>query len=410
MTSRLHSSRAAVADVIALLQSRTQPLPGEVVSLARAADRILYTALVSPINIPHFAKAAMDGFAVRAADTSGASRASPRRLRCVGEAKPGDPFVGRVAAGEAVRISTGAPVPPGADAVVMRECTQVEENQEVVVYEAVSPGKHILAIGEDVQQGQEVLPAGRRLRPQDLGLLAAMGFGTVQVVRQPQVAIVVTGNELVPAGQPAVGFQTVDCNSPMLAALVERDGGRVHAIDRVADERSALRQCVHHLVSAVDVILMIGGTSAGSDDYSAQVVAELGELPIHGVAVRPGAPVGIGWLRPGLPVFLLPGQPVACLWTYDLFAGGVIRRLAGRAWEWPYRAITRPLAQEILSVHGRVDYVRVQLRGDRVYPLNRGGASNLSTAVIADGFIVVPAERDRLEPGESVDVYWYDPA
>jgi molybdopterin molybdotransferase len=403
-----HRSRAAVADVVALLQSRTQPLPGEVVPLAASADRILSTSVVSPVNIPPFAKSAMDGFAVRAADTTGATAVAPRRLRVVGVAKPGHPFEGPVPAGAAVRIATGAPIPPGADAVLMQEFTQVLDNQEIAVREAVTPGKHIVAIGEDVKHGQPVLPAGRRLRPQDVGLLAAMGFTTVDVVRSPQVALVVTGNELLPPGRTASGFHTVDSNSPMLAALLTRDGGRLHSIQWVADDMAALRQCVQNLVSGVDAILFTGGTSAGTEDYTAQVVAELGELPIHGVALRPGAPVGIGWLRSSVPVFLLPGNPVACLCTYDLFAGGVIRRLAGRGWEWPYRTIHRPLAAEIVSAGGRVDYVRIRLQGDQVYPLSRGGASNLSTTVFADGFIMVPAERDRLEPGESVAVHLYD--
>lgn len=408
MTPRPDRSRAAVADVVSLLQSRIQPLPGEVVPLAASADRVLATSVVSPVNIPPFAKSAMDGFAVRAADTTGTTATAPRRLRVVGAAKPGFPFEGPVHAGEAVRIATGAPIPLGADAVLMQEFTQVLDNQEIAAMEAVVPGKHILAIGEDVKHGQEVLPAGRRLRPQDVGLLAAMGFTTVEVVRSPQVAVVVTGNELLPPGRTASGFHTVDCNSPMLAALVTRDGGRLHSIQWVADDMAALRQCVQNLVSVVDGILLTGGTSAGTEDYTTQVVAELGELPIHGVALRPGAPVGIGWLRSSVPVFLLPGNPVACLCTYDLFAGGTIRRLAGRGWEWPYRTIHRPLAAEIVSACGRVDYVRVRLHGDQVHPLSRGGAANLSTTVFADGFVVVPAERDRLEPGEPVAVQLYD--
>ncbi|MBM3983115.1 MAG: molybdopterin molybdotransferase MoeA, partial [Planctomycetes bacterium] len=207
-------ARAAVADVLALLSARLAPLGSEEVPLLEAAGRVLTEAVASAVDVPAFARAAMDGYAVRAADTIGA----PVALALVGAALPARPFAGTVNPGEAVRVATGAPVPAGADAVLMAEFAQPEGDARVQARAAVAEGKHIVRAGEDVAKGREVLPAGRVLRPQDVGLLAAVGAASVRAVRRPRVAVLVTGNELLPPGRAPVGFQIVDSNSPMLAA------------------------------------------------------------------------------------------------------------------------------------------------------------------------------------------------
>ncbi len=271
----------------------------------------------------------------------------------------------------------------------------------------VTAGKHVVRVGEDVTKGREVLSAGRRLRPQDVGLLASIGVGEVRAVRRPRVAILVTGDELLPPGAPPDGLKIVDSNSPMLAALASRDGADLLPVRYVKDNYAAVRGAIRDAAAGADIVLVSGGTSVGAEDHAPRAAAELGELAVHGVAVRPAAPLGVAFLS-RVVVFLIPGNPVACLCAYDLFAGRAVRRLGGRAWELPYRRVTRPVAEAIVSAAGRVDYIRVRCEGGGVVPVASGGASNLSGAVTADGFVLVPADRAALAPGEPADVWLYD--
>lgn len=398
--------RAEVADVFALLDARVRPLPAEPVPLAQLAGRVLATAVVSPVNVPGFARAAMDGYAVRAEDTFGADAYNPLPLTVIGEALPGRPFAGGVGSGQAVRVMTGGPLPAGADAVLMAEVAEPDPaNGRVLAREPVSPGRHVGRIGEDVTAGREVLPAGRQLRPQDVGLLAAIGVSVAVVVRRPRVAVLVTGDELLPPGSPPTGFRIVDSNSPMLAALVARDGGDCLPPLHIPDRYEAVRDAI--AAADADVILISGGSSVGQEDHAPRAVAELGELAIHGVALRPAAPTGVGFLG-GRIAFLLPGNPVSCLCGYDLFAGRAIRRLGGRQTDMPYRTITVRLAAKLVSAVGRVDYARVRLTPAGAEPVAVSGASILSTTVVADGFVLVDRDREGFAPGEEVTVHLYD--
>ena len=236
--------RAEVDAVLRLLDARTAPLPGEPVPLRDAAGRVLAAPVVAAVDVPGFARAAMDGFAVRAEDTFGADAYNPLPLALVGEALPAQPFAGTVGPGQAVRIMTGAPIPAGADAVLMAEVAREEPGGRVLAREPVSPGRHVGRVGEDVAKGREVLPAGRRLRPQDVGLLASIGVRTVAVVRRPRVAVLVTGDELLPPGAVPEGFRIVDSNSPMLAALVARDGGECRPVRYLPDHYEAVRDAI----------------------------------------------------------------------------------------------------------------------------------------------------------------------
>jgi molybdopterin molybdotransferase len=396
--------RAEVQDVVRLLDERVRPLPAEVVPVPQAAGRVLTESVVSEVAVPGFDRAAMDGYAVRAEETFGAGPYNPLELRVVGVSLPARPFAGTVAPGQAVRIMTGAPLPDGADAVLPVEVAQ-EEAGALRVAEAVSPGRHVGRRGEDIAPGRAVLFAGRVLRPQDLGLLASLGMATVSVVRRPRVALLVTGDELLPVGSRPEGYRIVDSNSVMLAALVRRDGGEPGAAAMVPDRRDAVRAALQG--ATADLLLVSGGSSVGQEDHAPAIVAELGELPVHGVALRPASPTGVGFLN-DRPVFLLPGNPVSCLCAYDLFAGRALRRLGGRCLELPYRPVALPLAAKISSAVGRVDYVRVRVRDGQAEPLAVSGASLLSTTTAADGFVLVPRDAEGYPPGEVVTVYLYD--
>jgi molybdopterin molybdotransferase len=396
--------RAAVADVLALLESRLRPLRPEPVPLPEAAERVLAADVVAEVPVPGFDRAAMDGFALRAAETSAADPSNPLEFDTVGEALPGRPFAGAVQPGQAVRIMTGAPLPAGADAVLRAEAAE-EAAGRVRAREAVTPGRHVGRRGEDIEIGTVVLRAGRVLRPQDVGVLASLGASPVSVVRRPTVAVLVTGDELLPCGSRPEGFRIVDSNSVMLDALVRRDGGLPLPVRTVPDRYEAVCDALRG--AAADVVLVSGGSSVGQEDHAPQVVAELGELAVHGVALRPAGPAGVGFLS-GRPVFLLPGNPVSCLCAYDLFAGLAVRRLGGRDTALPYRSSRLPVARPINSAVGRVDYVRVVVRDGRVEPLATGGASVLSSTTQADGFVLVPHDREGNAAGDTVAVYWYD--
>ncbi|MDH3593152.1 MAG: molybdopterin molybdotransferase MoeA, partial [Planctomycetota bacterium] len=248
--------------------------------------------------------------------------------------------------------------------------------------------------------------AGRRLRPQDLGVLSSLGRPRVPVMCRPAVALIVTGNELLPAGSAPRGFQVVDANTPMLHALVDRDGGRLLTGPIVRDDEGLVREALEVAVARTDCVLVTGGSSVGKEDHAPALMRELGELPVHGIAMRPSSPAGIGFVG-DTPVFLLPGNPVSCLCAYDFFAGRAVRRLAGRHPGWPHTVVRMPLRKKIASVLGRTDYVRVRIEDDHVLPLAVSGAAILSSTTRAHGFVVVPAQREGYAEETPVDVRLY---
>ena len=297
----------------------------------------------------------------------------------------------------------GCPVPDNADAVVRAE-DATERGYHVDITAPVASGRNVGRIGEDIAIGAEVLPAGRRLLPQDVGLLASIGHDPVAVRRQPVVRIIVSGDELLAPGARPGGTSIVDSNSPMLAALVARDGG-IPTIVRLPDDREAMRAALAE--PGVDVIVAAGAASVGTEDNVPYLVAELGELSIHGVAMRPSSPSGVGRIG-SVPVLLLPGNPVSCLVAYDFFAGPVIRVLGGRSAQWPYRTVRLPLRKRIVSQIGRTDYARVTVRDGAVESLAVSGASVLSSVTRAAGFVVIPAGLEGYPEGAQVDVHLYD--
>lgn len=399
------AERATVEAATAWLESvlpTFDNLPTEELALREAAGRVLTQPITSSMNVPGFPRSMMDGFALRGEDTYGASPYNHLPFKILGKSLPGEPFVGQVAAGEAVQIMTGAPLPAGADAVLPVEETEFTETTLQAAGQ-VPPGKHVGQIGEDVRHGDVVLPVGRLLRPQDIGLLSSIGCDRIQVVRRPQVRIVVTGNELLPTGTTCAGFKITDANGPMLAALVQRDGGVAQMSAIVLDRPDDIRA---ELEMPADVVLVSGGSSVGQEDHVPSLLETLGELSIHGVAMRPSSPTGMGRIGNRL-VFLLPGNPVSCLCAYDFFAGRAIRALGGLDRDWPYRRRRLRLARKLVSTVGRVDYARVQFSCDEVEPVAVSGASVLSSTTRADGFVIVPADSEGYPAGADVEVFLY---
>jgi len=412
--ARRHTVEAAIA----WLDDQLQPLGAELLPLPTTAGRVLAGSVASEVDVPGFDRATMDGYAVVAESTEGATPYNSLPLTLIGDSLPGRPFQGAVGPGQAVRIMTGAPLPLGCDAVLPAEwaepsaaCEAESAQAEpdgpgvrcIRALAAMSPGKHVGRRGEDVTRGTTLLQRGRLLRPQDLGVLSSVGVGDVHVIRRPRVRLVVTGNELLPSGSQPHGHRIVDANGPMLAALVERDGGLVDFPGLVPDEHDAILDALR---AAADVVIVSGGSSVGIEDLAPTLLAKHGDLAIHGVAMRPSSPTGLGRIEHRL-VFLLPGNPVSCLCAYDFFAGRAIRALGGRTKMWPYRPTRATLTRKLSSTIGRLDYARVRVTEDAVEPLAIGGASVLSSTTRADGFVIVPADSEGFAAGADVEVWLY---
>ncbi len=400
-------SRTPVEVVERLVDGRVGVLGSEFVPLHDAHGRVLADHVVAGWDVPPFRRAAMDGYAVRGEETFGSDAYSPAVFRLIGRSRPGEPFTGRVGPGDAVAIATGAPIPEGADAVAKVESSRVVDSW-IHITEATPPRRNVGSAGEDVAVGEGVFAPGRILRPQDLGVLSALGFARVAVVKRPRVSVLITGDEILTAGSRPEGCKIADMNGPMLAALIARDGGTPALIGPMRDDRGALREAISSACRDGDALIVSGGSSTGPEDHAPSLVAELGELAIHGVALRPASPSGLAFVD-GVPVLLAPGNPVSCLCAYDLFGSRIVRRLGGRSGGGPYPRIDAPLAEKLVSSLGRVDYARVRLdeRG-RVVPLATSGASILSSTTRADGFVLVPAALEGYPEGAVVTVNLYD--
>lgn len=401
------SSRSTVEQAMVWLDSQARvvrpSIGSEMLAVRHAAGRVLLSDVLSRVDVPMFDRAMMDGFALHAEDTSGASTYNRLELNVVGTALPNQPFPGIIQRGQAIRIMTGSPVPDGANAVLPVEQTESDSLDVVSILGELPPQKNIGLKGEDIRAGETALTAGRILRPQDVGLLSSIGVGEVEVVRPIRVRVLVTGNELLPPGSIPTGFQIVDANGPMLSALASRDGGVIVDDSIVDDNPIAILEAMN---DDVDIVLVSGGSSVGQEDYAPRLLAEHGELAIHGVAMRPSSPSGMGMMGNKF-VFLLPGNPVSCLCSYDFFAGRMIRQLAGLKTEWPYDREQLPLARKLVSQVGRVDYARVRIANGKVEPIAISGASVLSSTTRADGFIVVPADSEGFAPESIVEVWRY---
>lgn len=418
---RMHgfSRRHTVQAALAWLDAHIHTLESESVPLAAAAGRVLASPVLSEVDVPGFDRATMDGYAVVGDSTEGATPYNRIPLMVVGDALPGSPFTRALARGEAVRIMTGAPMPEGSDAVLPAELVEpegaagdgrdedtIKRRAVVAALGTVSRGKNIGRRGEDVVAGTTLLEPGRVLRPQDVGVMSSIGMSAVAVVRRPRVRLVITGNELLPAGSRPHDCLITDANGPMLSALAARDGGVVEFPGLVRDDATAILEA---LVGPedVDVIIVSGGSSVGIEDLAPMLVAKHGELAVHGIAMRPSSPTGMGRIGSRL-VFLLPGNPVSALCAYDFFAGRAIRALGGRSKQWPYRAVRGTLTRKISSPVGRLDYARVRVLDDgRIEPLAIAGASVLSSTTRADGFTLVPDDSEGFPAGAEVDVWLY---
>lgn len=393
------------------------PLPAEEIASFDAVGRVLAEDVISPVDLPEFARSTMDGYAVCAADTFGASESIPAYLDVVGQVPMGAAPGFDLSGGQAGRINTGGMMPRGADAVVMEEYTTAPDDGVVEVRRPSAVGENVLRVGDDLKAGERILPAGSRLRSHDIGAFAGVGVTALRVRRRPRVAILPTGDELIdPAKTPGPG-QVRDINRFSLAAAVIEAGGIPETEEILPDDLATIKSRLTAAAEHSDAVLISGGSSMGMRDYAVEAIDSLGEpgVLVHGISIKPGKPTIIGRVRRGdvdKAVVGIPGHPVSALMIFHAFVRPILRQLSGERETGLEResGVAASLSRNLASAPGREDLVRVRLEREEAeliaHPL-MGNSAMISTMTGADGFITIPLEVEGLRAGADVRVTLY---
>jgi molybdopterin molybdotransferase len=384
--------------------ARALPLSTEVVSLRNAAGRVLAEDLVAPDDLPRFDHSAMDGYAVCTRDCSGET---PFRLRVVGESRAGH-ATSALEPRSACRIFTGAPLPEGADAVVIQENVE-REGEDALIRSDVRAGDHIRRRGEDLSRGSLALARGARLGPYQLGLAAALDRSELEVARKPQLCILCTGDELRLPGDPARSGSLPESNSVAIAALAESVGAEVLAIELVGDDRQKLEQSLSRLAARSDVLVTVGGASVGDHDLVRQALSSAGgSLDFWKVKIKPGKPLLFGTLGRAL-VLGLPGNPVSAQLNFTLFGLPLLRTMQGEPARGPRFERAR-LSSDLTQKPGRLGLYRARLDGDAVVPEKNQASGSVLSLGRADALVLVPAESEGYQAGSMVDIIRLSPS
>ncbi|HEY3361441.1 MAG TPA: gephyrin-like molybdotransferase Glp [Methanosarcina sp.] len=393
--SKIFKERTSIDEALRLFLENISTLrKTEEVPIEACTDRVLAEAVTSERNVPHYRRAAMDGYAVRASDTMGASPANPVMLQ----------LSDKIEEGSLTWVHTGAVMPEGSDAVVVVEDTVAVGNLIEIRAQAY-PNRNVGQIGEDIKKGEQIFEKGHLLRPCDAAVIASIGFDKVKVFKKPVVAVIPTGDELISRKKsmdvPPQGM-VLETNGLMSALYVEKWGGVPRYVEIVPDDPDSIKKALEANLDA-DMILLSGGTSVGKRDYAPEVVANLGELLVHGIGVSPGKPAALGVIK-NIPVVCLPGYPVAGLVGLYLFVRPGIKKLAAIP-DIPELILKKRLAAKISSNIGYVSFVRVVIEGDKVRPVAGALSGALSSVAKADGYVLVPENIEGYEEGEEVDVF-----
>jgi len=399
------------AEARAQLAAFAPKTKAETVAVLEACGRVLAKALTAPVDLPHFHRTNMDGYAVRGQDTFGASPSLPMYLKLVGTVEMGKEVKRTLKKGETMRIATGGMLPPGADSMVMVEYTEEMGDGTVEIHRSVSPWENILRIGEDIKKGAPIFSPGRRVRAHDLGALTGVGITSVPVYRRPAVALISTGDEIVaPEHTPKPG-QVRNVNQYSLQAMIAEAGGETLDLGVVKDDRPAFAKAMARALQAADVVMISGGSSVGIKDMTVDVICSFphSEIFFHGISIAPGKPT-IFARAAGKPVMGLPGHPVSALVVFALFGAPLIRLLGGEPAATaftPLRTARARLAQNVASAPGREDYVRVILENRNgtllAQPLP-GKSGAVFSLVKADGMVCIPHDEEGKEAGEEIEV------
>lgn len=390
---------ATMGEAFDILYSHLPDLGREEVPISECLHRVLATDVVSKIDVPHFAKAAMDGYAVIASETFGASDTQSVVLAVSGSVMPGQVAKDGLTEGECIEIGTGAPLPAGSDAVVMVEYTEPAGN-EVHIRKPVAPSENVVGVGSDVSAGSIVLTAGTLLEPRHLGVLAAVGLSSAKVVARPSVALFSTGPEIVEPGGELLSGQIFDINSYTLRAALHDDGCDVVDLGIVPDQPDVLEDAIRKGLDEADLVLLSGGSSLGGGDLVVETFEKIGKVLVHGVAVKPGKPLVLGEAAGGLMIGL-PGYPMSALSDYYIFVQAFLHRAMGVS-SGP-RSASATLARKHPSTVGRYEFLPVSLEEGMAIPIVKG-SSAISALAQADGFIEIDENTEVVEKGQPVVV------
>jgi molybdenum cofactor synthesis domain-containing protein len=400
MTMKPFGELTTRENALRIIDSNVRPIDRtERVPLEEAAGRVLASDVVAGFDVPPFDRASMDGYAVRAADTAGATKAKPARLRLVAVQHTGEVYQGRVGKGECIEIATGSPVPKDCNAVVKVEDTS-REGDMVLIRIRVTAGKDISPAGEDMRKGDRVLEAGSALSPGMVGALAALGHDSAEVYARPMVAIYSSGPEIVPQGRPLRPGQVYDVNSFTLQAVVEAMGGVAMEREIVGDDVGSIEAALRD-ASGYDMGVFSGGSSVGSRDLFGEVVGRIGVVHFHGVKVKPGKPTLFGEVK-GTPIFGMPGYPTSCLNNSYVYLAPALRKMARLPPLEPRRVVV-PMGHRLTSRSDRESFITVRLEGGRAHKVFKQ-SGDITSMAHADGYIIVPEGDHILEEGEPVEV------
>jgi len=375
----------------------------EIIPIEKAVGRVLAKDLVANMDVPPFDRAAMDGYAVRAEDTYGASEFDPKILKLVGVLRAGESTDKCIEPGECIRIATGCPIPAGANAVVMAEFAE-ERNGEVLVFRAVHPLENISPKGEDIKRGEAILREGEILTPAKIGVFAALGLRKVTVYQKPRVAVIPTGVEVRELGFKLGEGQVYDVNSYTLASLLLENGAIVTRAPIIPDTYEALKSALHYFLDH-DLIVFTGGSSVGERDMLANIIEENGKLLFHGVQIKPGKPTLFGIVR-DKPILGMPGYPASCLSNAYIFLIPAVRKMARLPPKKPI-TIKAKMAKRVVSASGREQFLTVKIIDGKAYPVFKksGDITSLSKA---DGYVILPVNLDVIEEGEEITVTLFE--
>ena len=388
-------------EALAMLLDSARPIERtERISIREANGRVIAEPAVSRVDVPPFDRAAMDGYAVIAEDTFGAGQYAPQTLHCIERICTGQWPAKAISRGECIEVATGAPLPAGADAVVMVEETERAGADDIRVLTPVYPRQHVGRKGADITAGQPLLSPGDVLSPAKIGALAAIGVTDVAVYARPRIAILSTGNEIVDPGQPLAPGQIYDINQFTLSSIIGAHGGEalVHPTspDTIEDLTAAVQT-----TSDADVLVFSGGSSVGERDLIIDVLQRTGEVLFHGIAVKPGKPTVFGRVN-SRPVLGMPGYPTSCLSNAYMLLVPMLRRIA-RLPEYKPRTVTLPLARRVVSTTGRYQFYTIRIENGAAVPAFKA-SGDITSMALADGYIEIPAQTDIVEAGELVDV------
>lgn len=394
----------SLGDALKLIGENQKFMDTEVIPLHEAHKRVLAEDIIAYHNSPPFDKSAMDGFALKGENTFGASQSNPKTLKIVDAIGAGDFCDKTINEGEAIVIATGAPIPEGADAVLMKEYTTTD-GDELTIYSQVTPGENVSPKAEDIEKGNQILSKNTFIRYQEMGLIASAGYAEVEVYKKPRIKVIITGNELVePTKDEIDKAKIINSNQYVIKSMIE-DSGAIATISHAGDTFDEVRTEILKASEEYDVVMTTGGTAISKGDVVLDAVDDLGEILFHGVAIRPGKPIGAGIVN-GKMVFTFSGQPVAAMSQFDIFARKYLFKMQGRDLDW--HIVKREAKLKIPSQLGRTDYIRAFSDDEYARHVLNRGSGIIRSMVEANSYIIIDENDEGYQKGDIIDVIFFD--